>query len=381
MTEINYNIIDRIAALKLELEDGTIDEIRIIIAIKNILLDVDGMSMSNIRLHLIEYYRLFNSETITLEIINSVTQNNSETNSINSLLNIWYNNMQNTNTQNTFPSITQPHINTQLDSSSIIPLQIPDLDNNYPIFHLSDTELESEIESEIESELDSDSDSDSEFGSEPDIESGYSQQDSNNSEILNNTESFYNTIDVTNIGNLNNNVGVQFNGGILDFSFNNNPSLLNLSNIPSIHSNNFNTNNLNQISTNVPSLVNLSNIPIISNEYHNTEFQSYNQFIDSILDSVVSQVNNVQVDVPIVIKEEALSKLECKKYNMLDNDLKNTNKKCMISLEDFNENDEVRVLPCKHVFSKNNIDDWLLNSSYKCPICRESAGEYYAKIN
>ena len=66
---------------------------------------------------------------------------------------------------------------------------------------------------------------------------------------------------------------------------------------------------------------------------------------------------------------------------MLDNDLKNTNKKCMISLEEFKEDDIVRVLPCKHVFSKDNIDDWLLHSSYKCPICRESAGEYYAKLN
>ena len=53
----------------------------------------------------------------------------------------------------------------------------------------------------------------------------------------------------------------------------------------------------------------------------------------------------------------------------------------MISLEDFKEDDIVRVLPCEHVFSKNNIDYWLLNNSYKCPICRKPAGDFYAKVN
>jgi len=92
-------------------------------------------------------------------------------------------------------------------------------------------------------------------------------------------------------------------------------------------------------------------------------------------------INNNQEDIPIVIKYSSLSKLKCKKYKDIKEKLKNANKKCMITLEEFKNDDIVRILPCNHIFTKSNIDDWLLNNSYKCPICRKPAGEYYAKIN
>ena len=52
----------------------------------------------------------------------------------------------------------------------------------------------------------------------------------------------------------------------------------------------------------------------------------------------------------------------------------------MITLKDFEDNDIVRILPCDHIYIKEDIDEWLLNNSYKCPICRKSAGESIAKI-
>lgn len=41
---------------------------------------------------------------------------------------------------------------------------------------------------------------------------------------------------------------------------------------------------------------------------------------------------------------------------------------CGVCLVDFDNDDELRVLPCGHVFHKDCIDHWLLNSSTQCPI-------------
>merc|ERR1711939_646688 len=43
---------------------------------------------------------------------------------------------------------------------------------------------------------------------------------------------------------------------------------------------------------------------------------------------------------------------------------------CSICLEEFVENEEIRVLPCNHKFHPVCIDPWLLNVSGTCPICR-----------
>jgi Ring finger domain len=46
---------------------------------------------------------------------------------------------------------------------------------------------------------------------------------------------------------------------------------------------------------------------------------------------------------------------------------------CPICILDFEEGDDIRVLPCdeKHRFHKDCVDPWLLELSSSCPICRE----------
>ena len=84
-------------------------------------------------------------------------------------------------------------------------------------------------------------------------------------------------------------------------------------------------------------------------------------------------------NVPLLLKNEELEKLECVEYKDVGNSEKD--KVCIFTQSDFKDNDMVVVLPCKHVFSEEEIKKWLTNVSYKCPTCRESAGEYYAKLN
>jgi len=43
---------------------------------------------------------------------------------------------------------------------------------------------------------------------------------------------------------------------------------------------------------------------------------------------------------------------------------------CGVCLVDFDDGDELRVLPCGHSFHKECIDHWLLNSSTVCPVCK-----------
>ena len=52
----------------------------------------------------------------------------------------------------------------------------------------------------------------------------------------------------------------------------------------------------------------------------------------------------------------------------------------MITLETLEDDNEIMVLPCNHVFLEEEITDWLKNNSYKCPSCRYPSGNYYAKI-
>ena len=67
-----------------------------------------------------------------------------------------------------------------------------------------------------------------------------------------------------------------------------------------------------------------------------------------------------------VISDEGKEKLEIKKYKKeyCSND------SCPISLIDFKENDEILILPCKHGFIKESIEEWLETHSSECPVCR-----------
>jgi len=85
-------------------------------------------------------------------------------------------------------------------------------------------------------------------------------------------------------------------------------------------------------------------------------------------------------DVKLVVKEEVLEKIPTMKYLKLELKIKSMNSKCTVCQDDFNEQDDVRVLPCEHIYHLDCIDDWLKIHSYKCPCCRKPAAEYSPKI-
>ena len=100
---------------------------------------------------------------------------------------------------------------------------------------------------------------------------------------------------------------------------------------------------------------------------------SINQFMNSF-NELINTFENLQPpppqpmeDVKVTLKNEKT----IKKYK-LDNDL---DEKCTVCLCPLKKDDMIWELKCKHVFHQDCIKTWLKEYNYKCPICREEAGE------
>ena len=60
---------------------------------------------------------------------------------------------------------------------------------------------------------------------------------------------------------------------------------------------------------------------------------------------------------------------------------------CAICVDDFMGGDRLRLLPCGHYFHLNCIDEWLINHSDLCPLCKnqvpheEEEGEVPTRVH
>ena len=79
--------------------------------------------------------------------------------------------------------------------------------------------------------------------------------------------------------------------------------------------------------------------------------------------------NEEQIEYRYVLDPDNKSEL---KIDIYDKNKKHLNNKCPITMELFKDGDSVTMLPCGHLFNTNAIDEWLLNSQAKCPVCRHS---------
>ena len=315
----DYNLIDRISAIKLELEYETENTYSILIAIRNILHQTDEMSYLEIKNALIEYFNLNPQSNINVNIINLITNPNTSNN--NSMMTILLNFLSQQNGQSS---------------------------------NASDYELEySDLDSDTESDISGDEileESNNQYFYNGEIQPIYDIATNNVTDYINNNTNAYNEY-LSNIF---------YGSGNIQFNNNFEPNI---------------SNNINSILT----LSNLTNEGI--NNYNPIENSNSFNIYTELFNNINNNNNQIQnEDIPIVLTDESYNKLKKCDYKDIDDDIKAKNLKCMITLDEFKDDDKVILLPCDHVFKLEEVTCWLKDNSYKCPSCRNSCGNYYAKI-
>ena len=131
-------------------------------------------------------------------------------------------------------------------------------------------------------------------------------------------------------------------------------------------------NQINQNINNIPD--NLLNMALIVNYPRILDLPHYNTHIFSFIPITPDYEPEI---IHHVSGKETLNKIMLDKCAMVDT-FKNLDEKlkkfdtCLICLDEFKEENIIRKINCDHIFHKECIDSWLLNESYKCPLCRNS---------
>jgi hypothetical protein len=98
------------------------------------------------------------------------------------------------------------------------------------------------------------------------------------------------------------------------------------------------------------------------------------EVITNVLNERMQQMQNME-DVPVVITEDQIKELPFGPYNEVKKNHRVDSTQCGMSLEDFEEDTNILLLPCYHAFNYEYIKRWLTENSNKCPTCRAEVAE------
>lgn len=95
--------------------------------------------------------------------------------------------------------------------------------------------------------------------------------------------------------------------------------------------------------------------------------------IDALSELITNQLANLQ-DVPVYPTNEQIE-IATEDY-IFDVNNNNTNERCPITMDTFEEGDELcRIKPCGHLFKKDALLTWF-QTNVRCPVCRYDIREY-----
>ena len=92
---------------------------------------------------------------------------------------------------------------------------------------------------------------------------------------------------------------------------------------------------------------------------------------DAVGDAVSQEELQQMQDFKRIVPDEELAKLKVILFSELETD----EKSCSICLDEFVPESQLYTIPCKHLFHKACIEDWVAEN-YKCPVCRGEIAKY-----
>lgn len=85
-----------------------------------------------------------------------------------------------------------------------------------------------------------------------------------------------------------------------------------------------------------------------------------------------TRILSCKLKIPTKLSKEKIDSLPKIYFKLKKNESANSEKeRCMVCMEDFAENERLRLLPCFHKYHIGCIDEWLKEKSF-CPICKQT---------
>jgi hypothetical protein len=135
------------------------------------------------------------------------------------------------------------------------------------------------------------------------------------------------------------------------------------------------------------STLSISQMPIYDTQTHNLFSNILSQMTSQLTQSGLMTASfqmhwpdeldqNFMDPHPVHLSGEQFNLIKPQKFSELKMEQDNDRKSCPITHKTFEQNDQVSVLPCNHVFEYSAIKEWLTNRSVHCPVCRTDLREH-----
>ena len=133
--------------------------------------------------------------------------------------------------------------------------------------------------------------------------------------------------------------------------------------------------NLTELSRmfNSPELERIIEQRFLTPTQYNRIMQEEQEQIERIILNDINEINEItqqEVKYKKILDPEEVSNIKKVTYNEYSRNKESINECCYIELEDFNDNETILRLPCKHYFKKDAIMHWFQKESHRCPLCR-----------
>ena len=130
--------------------------------------------------------------------------------------------------------------------------------------------------------------------------------------------------------------------------------------------------NLTELSRmfNSPELERIVEQRFLTPAQYNRIMQEEQEQIERIILNDINEITQQEIKYKKILDPEEVSNIKKVTYNEYSRNKESINECCYIELEDFNDNETILRLPCKHYFKKDAIMHWFQKESHRCPLCR-----------